>query len=516
MLPAAAFPTFAGHNPAEDMPRTLLMLLCVLGQMVEAPRPLAAKTSAASWPPVAGLAPGRRYGKGRTDGGFVVAFGDLVLRGREDPRRGLETYLIGSERPIAEVTFDMLWNTRIEQMVHEHFASGSVVLMGDGDLVALEPRTLRPRWHRRVVAADVAAKWGGPELIHAYGTANHIVAVLRSSAPKPTEMVVLHAPTGEIAWRRELPRIDPTTDISVAGPRVLWTRDNEVTAVSVADGRSLWTAKLGLVEGTMVATSDAFVVVEVEGHGEIARSELYVLDASTGKQLRRDVLEDERMHQVAIDGDMMVLGRASGGARNKSEDIAYEASDARTGRLLWRTRPLPGSMVNRERILFDVDAVIVNNGLGFLYAFDRGKGALRWFWGLGEFEEAKVLAHPWPNQPGILLQAGTDGVRSFVRSSRTNPPRTATFVGRVLDEGRPVGGAVVVANFARSVSKPDGSYRVSTPARGLVRITAIGPRGSSEKHVDPQAARPFKLDLNVSAGCGDPCETKPSRGEWEF
>ena len=83
----------------------------------------------------------------------------------------------------------------------------------------------------------------------------------------------------------------------------------------------------------------------------------------------------------------------------------------------------------------------------------------------------------------------------------------------MLDKGRPVGGAVVVANFARSVSKPDGSYRASTPARGLVRITATGPRGNRKEHVEPKSARPFKLDLDLSPGCGERCRTPP---HWDY
>ena len=492
------------------MQHALLIFFCLFGQTVVPSRPEPAKRSMERWPSAAGLVPGPSYGTGRTAGGFVVPFGDLVLRGREDPTRGLETYLATSGKRIAEIAFASLWENKSDRMVIEHFASGTVVLMGDGDLVALEPRTLRPRWHSRLVPREEAVKWNGPELGQAYSAGAHIVAVLRSSGPKVREIVVLAAASGDIVWRQQLKRVSDPAAIAVAGQRVAWVEDEKIVAARISDGRRLWTTELPAGQTTLVA-NDQFVVAEVGGADH---SDLIVLDASTGGGLRREVLPDANIHQVAIDGETLVLGRAAASTATRSEDIVYETRDMRTGRVLWRARPVPGWMANRPRILFDADAVIVNNGSGLVYAFNRETGGLIWFWGLHPSDEVDALAHPTPGKPGILLLASHEGVQSFVRSSRPSPPYTATFFGRVLDQRWPVGGAVVVANFVRTISKPNGSYRISTPGRGLVKITAIGPRGGAAEHVDPKTARPFKLDLNVSPRCGEKCEAPPRSPDW--
>jgi len=281
----------------------LLLVCCLLGQTVGAfPRPRTARVD--GWPPVAGLVPGPSYGTGRTAGGFVASVGDLVIRAREDPTPGLETYMVGSRDRIAEVAFASLWENRIERLVMEHFASGMVVLMGDGDLVALDPRTLRPRWHRRLVPREVAVRWNGPELMRAYSASGAIVTVLRSSAPRAGELVVLAVASGEIVWRRELRRSgDSIPAIAVSSQRVAWIEGSKIFASAVSDGRRLWTADVPAGTTYLVA-NDEFVVAEVEGRGQ---SDLIVIDASTGAGLRHEAMTDEGIHQVAIDGETLLL-----------------------------------------------------------------------------------------------------------------------------------------------------------------------------------------------------------------
>lgn len=212
------------------------------------------------------------------------------------------------------------------------------------------------------------------------------------------DLAALDAQTGQVRWRVRVPLVAP--DVGLAGrltvadgvlymgtSRPHGTRpsppEGALDALSTAEGQVLWRAPL----------TDSFLGLPVVAHGVVYLTvpaagvpTLHALSARDGHQLWRTVLTNVTGNLLGSspavsDGVVYVgTGYISGPQATKGALDAFRASD---GHLLWHTTT--DGWVGDTPVAAD-GMVYATSAQQTVYAFDAGKGTLRWRSSLGTFQ----------------------------------------------------------------------------------------------------------------------------------
>jgi outer membrane protein assembly factor BamB len=226
------------------------------------------------------------------------------------------------------------------------------------------------------------------------------------------ELVALNARTGKVRWRR---RIGPSESSPVVANGLVYVGDwrGTVHAFTARRGRTRWTFTTGDdVKGGVAVSGRRLYVGSYDGH-------LYALDARTGRRLWRGSAQERfggrgnfyatpaaaygRVYIGNTDGKVYSFGATTGKVRWSHHTGSYVYSSA----AVWRERVYAGShdknlycfdaATGRVRWRFRANGKIsgaptVINGLvyfstvkGRTYALDARNARLRWRWPDGQY-----------------------------------------------------------------------------------------------------------------------------------
>lgn len=237
------------------------------------------------------------------------------------------------------------------------------VLRNDGLLLAVERRTGKVAWRKRVgsLAASAPACGGG----RVYAT-----VLRRNRFVKGGELVALRSRNGHRVWRLRLASRTESSPLLTDDRVVFGTEAGDVLAVRRGDGRVVWRYRAGAaVKAAVARDGDALFVGDYAGR-------MHSIWLRTGERRWRRNLGGRLYSTPAVAYGRVFVGNVDG---------SVAAIGARTGRLAWRRRtkgfvysaPAVAPVAGRGPTVF------IGSYGGSLYAYDARNGRSRWTKNLG-------------------------------------------------------------------------------------------------------------------------------------
>lgn len=305
--------------------------------------------------------------------------------------------------------------------------------------------TLRVRWQRRV---RLEGERLSNVMLHASGDA-FLVSL-------SDELVSLDPASGEVLWRRDLPR----GAVVRAGSGVVVTRQPSaaggLTAVDARTGAARWSLpRFGGDVRVLAPSGDGLPVYRDR--------ELYLLDLADGA---------ERAHlrlgaPLAWGQNAQVEGGAIYVVVTPDDGRRYEVRryELESGALAWRSPSFDDDTnAFHPSLGLDDDVVVACTSRLTARGIDRASGRVRWVEHPRGGCRAPRAWRPRAGAPNVLFLSPAEG-SLYARGSAAVPERRARVSGRVSCDGRPAARARLWVAGRLVLSDAGGRYRASVTAR---------------------------------------------------
>lgn len=321
-----------------------------------------------------------------------------------------------------------------------------VFFRAQGDVFAGADRdTLRVRWQRRV---RLEGEQLSNAMLHASGDA-FLVSL-------SDELVSLDPASGEVLWRRDLPR----GAVVRAGPGVVVTSQPSaaggLTALDARTGATRWSVPRFGGDVRVLAPSGDRVPIYRD-------RELHVLDLADGAErahLRLGANLAWGQNAQIEGGAIYVVVTPDGGLRY--EVRRYELA---SGALAWRSPSFDDDTnAFHPSLGLDEDVVVACTSRLTARGVDRASGRVRWVEHPRGGCRAPRAWRPRAGAPNVLFLSRSEG-SLYARGAAVVPERRARVSGRVSCDGRPAARARLWVAGRRVQADAGGRFRASVTAR---------------------------------------------------